>query len=624
MLRQGIALEASSSFSRQRRGRGGLVPSLFHSTENRIIIGSSSIRSIVSSGRRQYSICTPQLQQQQQSLSAAFSSSYTSLLTSSRDSTHNNNYIIKTTNLRGVQNNFHTSTSLYYDDEGGGLKPKKASASRKSKRYRNNRKKKKNNHETLKPYEHKTHGETGRLIMTKSHLDNMITSSSSSDGDHEIMKSIISKDTIDRAKNLVHNAQTKELLKFKYEHVTEGRTQHDTLFFATLRSVVDTSYLHLNGNNSNNNNNTMKMSVELVNTGAARSKKYAETLAALDLILNLKSELDIDIVHNPIPDVKQRKKMLREEQFKLNVQRSQMILEVLNVSRPTFDTIESSHNDDYYDYTTTGNHYVNNGYISQVRFYIRGTPIEVVGNVGRSKAEAEGNALLAATESNGILEQYVGLKKMNEIRNQIDASPGGHVAALHISPLPEEALEVMMNALGSNEEHWERMERHAEMKVRYDEEFHRRQQQTLSLRQQADAMTTGTNDDEGGGGEGMSKLMNQKSNEIFMKEEESRMEKATDDPEGKQGKMKSVRDALPIKVIQNDLIDALKSQQVVVVSGGTGSVSLYIVISILSRWFFLFPPLLYLLILHMLSILIFFVISIIYRRVNQLNVHNIS
>jgi len=237
------------------------------------------------------------------------SSSCTSLLTSSRDSTHNNNYIIKTaTNLRGVQNNFHTSTSLFYDDEGGGLKPKKASASRKSKRYRNNRKKKKkNNHETLKPYEHKTHGETGRLIMTKSHLDNMITSSSSDD-DHEIMKSILSKDTIDRAKNLVHNAQTKELLKFKYEHVTEGRTQHDTLFFATLRSVVDTSYLHLNGNNSNNNNNTMKMSVELVNTGAARSKKYAETLAALDLILNLKSESDIDIIHNPIPDVKQCKK----------------------------------------------------------------------------------------------------------------------------------------------------------------------------------------------------------------------------------------------------------------------------------------------------------------------------
>ena len=80
--------------------------------------------------------------------------------------------------------------------------------------------------------------------------------------------------------------------------------------------------------------------------------------------------------------------------------------------------------------------------------------------------------------------------------------------------------------------------------------------------------------------------MNQKSNEIFMKEEESRMEKATDDPEGKQGKVKSVRDALPIKVIQNDLIDALKSQQVVVVSGGTGSVSLYIVISILSCWVF--------------------------------------
>lgn len=60
-------------------------------------------------------------------------------------------------------------------------------------------------------------------------------------------------------------------------------------------------------------------------------------------------------------------------------------------------------------------------------------------------------------------------------------------------------------------------------------------------------------------------------NEAFAREERARAERAAEDPEGRQGAMKSVRDALPIKKIRDGLIDALKCGQVVVVSGGTGS-----------------------------------------------------
>ena len=51
----------------------------------------------------------------------------------------------------------------------------------------------------------------------------------------------------------------------------------------------------------------------------------------------------------------------------------------------------------------------------------------------------------------------------------------------------------------------------------------------------------------------------------------TRANKALQDPDGKQGRMKSIRDALSIKAIRQGLLDELKTEQVVVVSGGTGS-----------------------------------------------------
>ncbi|KAL7540793.1 hypothetical protein ACHAXR_010394 [Thalassiosira sp. AJA248-18] len=415
-------------------------------------------------------------------------------------------------------------------------------------------------------YQHRTHGETGRPIMTKELLDDMLLSSP--------QLSLLPKDVVfDNAKSWIHKAQSKMLFHQKYEHVAEG-PQHDKLFFATLRTTVDTRSTDDIANDTTTTatsttatTTTTANTIELVTTGAARSKKRAETLAASDLIANF-AELGIDI-RNP-PDLAKMKKTLTEERFKSNVQRAQMILEVLNVSWPTFETLEQ-----HASSSSSGKSGKKQlmGYVSNVRFYCRGAPISSSSEeLGRSKAEAEGRALLAATAPGSVLEEFVGVRKMDELRDLIESSPAGHVAALHVPPLPDEALDVLANAMGSYADHVERMEMHAERKVWYEQEFHERRMRRQ--RQKNNSSGVGRVEWGGDGGAFRDKSRNDtmaQINETFAREEQSRREKADANPEGKQGQMKIIRDALPIKAIRDDLIDALKSQQVVVVSGGTGS-----------------------------------------------------
>ena len=68
------------------------------------------------------------------------------------------------------------------------------------------------------------------------------------------------------------------------------------------------------------------------------------------------------------------------------------------------------------------------GYISDVQFYCCGVPIRectVMDELAQSKAEAEGRALLSATASGSILEKFLGLPKMNDMRNFIEHCPRG-------------------------------------------------------------------------------------------------------------------------------------------------------------------------------------------------------
>ena len=487
---------------------------------------------------------------------------------SPRPNTYNNNYY-----AFNSSNNFHTSSIVY------------RKRSSKTQRRRRKRKETQQLSNVVDPYTAPLDGKqstvslhenesasssTGRRpVMTNERINDILSSSQ-----RDTLPIAIDKHMTDNAKQIVHNLQGKMLFKQHYTHTAEaGRQSHNQYFYATLHTTMDQECIKPGGGGSSSS------TIELINIGAARSKKRAETLAAADLLVNMIVELGIDI-HNP-PDISRALKEQKDIQFKDNVQKAQMILEVLNVSRPMFDTEEYTSNDTGGENGGSGSGSGSaNGFISTMHFYCRGTPIFAYSTeldvIGRSKAEAEGYAMLAATTPGSILEQFVGKKKMDSIRNQIEGSPAGHVAGLHIPPLPEEALDILMDVgLGDNAEHWERMEEHAMLKKRYDEEYYQRQQQTLT-----------TQSDNGKSLRELIDIVNKKSeydddlkklNDVFRKEEETRNEKALSNPEGKQGQMKSIRDALPIKAIQEDLIDALKSQQVVVVSGGTGSVSFCVI-----------------------------------------------
>ena len=387
------------------------------------------------------------------------------------------------------------------------------------------------------------YGENGRAIMNAERIQNEILSESSLSP----VTTLIPQDVEKQAKNYVHNAQRKMLFQQRYSHFARG-PPHNKLFYTTLHTTIDEAcfdgipdFTHYIENNHLTISSDGK-TIEFLNTGASRLKKQAETLAAADLIVQL-AELNIDI-RNP-PNIFAIRKTQEEEKFKSRMQRAQMILELLNTSRPRFETNE--HPD---------------GWESRVKFYCRGVPIEADATFGRSKAEAEGRALVAVTEPDGPLEYFIGQQKMNEIKAFIEDAPAGHVAALHVPELPDEALDRLMNAIGSRSDHMERMEEHAMVKKMYEEDFKERRlrmQQKQSQRMKSKRNRFAENNIE------------MEENDTFLQEEKARAEKASNDPEGKQGKMKSIRDALPIKAIQQDLIEALKTQQVVVVSGGTGS-----------------------------------------------------
>jgi HrpA-like RNA helicase len=184
---------------------------------------------------------------------------------------------------------------------------------------------------------------------------------------------------------------------------------------------------------------------------------------------------------------------------------------------------------------------------------------------GRSKAEAEGRALLAATARGSTLEDFVGRRKMDTIRNAIASSPAGLVAALHVPPLPDDALDALTNALGSREDRNERMDRHDEAMSR-----HRRLLDSRGKKLSSRGRDRRSERGENVSSRDVASRMKIR-NDVFIAEERSREEEAASDPDGRLGRMKNDRESLPIRTIRHDLVESLRSRRVVIVSGGTGS-----------------------------------------------------
>lgn len=296
--------------------------------------------------------------------------------------------------------------------------------------------------------------------------------------------------------------------------------------------------------------------VEFVTMGAAPTKKKAELLAAMDALAVL-HEMGVEDVKNPPNLVQTRMDQARKLQSQLQAQakehaqelykndlaKAQMLLEILGGSKPKFqaEMVEGA----------------KNVWTATVSLHLRGNLLSITGNPAPRKAQAEGNALIALVES-PELEDIVGKQAIELYHQLMKASPADHIVALRIPPIADDFLESMQKTVGTKQEQVRREKLHflarEEFEWAFEEQAQQQQQQS--------------------GRKHRKKRYHQQPervNAVLQQEEERRATKVLENPTGKEATMKQLRDALPISQIRQGLIDALESQQVIVVSGGTGS-----------------------------------------------------
>ena len=362
-----------------------------------------------------------------------------------------------------------------------------------------------------------THMDHGRQTMTQHRMDND--------------SSIKAFEVGQFPKQTIHNAKQAMLFQLRYEHVVQGR-KNDKMYLATTIATIDRSLLPNVPDSVTfvRDDNSGTSMVELMTTGAARSKGQAEKLACVDLIAYL-HECGVD-ARKP-PNVQALRHMEEQERFKVELRNAQMLLELCHASNPHYVTSTSKHKT-----------------IAKVTIYLDGQQLTAEAS-GPSIAVAQSKALVEASKSLESLEAVTGRTRIQEFKKFIQDSPGGHVAALHVNPLADEIFEELEDSIGTPSDHSSRMERFAEMKSEFEASFHPRPQRSFRNKLIQNHSST--------------------TNAAFKEEEHARLKKATENQEGKQGKMKAIRDALPITAIRQTLIDALQTNQVLVVSGGTGS-----------------------------------------------------
>jgi hypothetical protein len=146
---------------------------------------------------------------------------------------------------------------------------------------------------------------------------------------------------------------------------------------------------------------------------------------------------------------------------------------------------------------------------------------------GGSKAEAESKAIIAA--AGAPLQAAVGTNLAKGYESLFQESPGGHVAALSVDPLPDDCIDELMDSLGSPSEHAKRMKYYATIKAEFGERF-------KSAKEKRSRNLHGNNNRNTGNA--------QATNAAFLLLETTRAKKAREDPDGKQGRMKAIRDAL--------------------------------------------------------------------------------
>jgi ATP-dependent RNA helicase DHX36 len=367
--------------------------------------------------------------------------------------------------------------------------------------------------------------------------------------------------SIDESKNLLHFLQQKMSFKQKLTFSTSGPA-HQSRFVSTLEVPIQSAvFASLNVLPS-----SAKVEGDLVTFvggGVAYSKRESTALAALDI---LKQLLESGINPKNPPNMAE----LKEAAMKKRIQNAQALLELVDSSRPQIDI--SKRQDGRAGFQATLSCFVDGG-----------KKLDGLGH-GKSKSEAEGNALLNASEE--PLRELLGENVMKRLKKVMDESPGGHVATLRIQALPDEAVEVLVNAMGSPDEHDARV---LALKTECEQLEQRREEKEARNAENGGSTPSWRKKDENLN-EYLFKSKNpedlSKAEEILAKkfrderalaskeilqEELERERKAKEDENSEEAKMARFRGKLPIIELKEDLLKALETQSVVVVSGGTGT-----------------------------------------------------
>jgi len=366
--------------------------------------------------------------------------------------------------------------------------------------------------------------------------------------------------SVDDSKNVLHFVQQKMLFKQKISYQTSG-PPHSRRFVSTLEVPIQSAAfqsLDVLPSSATVNGDV----VTFMGGGIAFTKRESSSLAALDI---LKQLLESGIDPKAPPSIAK----MKEKEMKERIQNAQTLLELVDSSRPSINI--SKRRDGKAGFEAMLSCFVDGG-----------KKLEGLG-YGKSKSEAEGNALLNASEE--PLRELLGENVMKRLEKVIADSPGGHVATLRIQALPYEAVEVLVNAMGSPDEHDARV-----MALKTEcEELERRREAREARNAESGGNTNwrkkGENLNEylfkSKNAEDLSKaeeiLVNKyreeqtKASHDILQEEIERERRAEEDKDSEEAKMARFREKLPILELKEDMLKALETQSVVVVSGGTGT-----------------------------------------------------
>ena len=310
---------------------------------------------------------------------------------------------------------------------------------------------------------------------------------------------------------------------------------------------------------------------EIYGGGLDFNKAQAQRLAILDAFRSIRAASAGAIDPHDPPNVVRMVKDALKAQQKERADEGRLMLELVNSSRPSVE------------YKAKGARWE-----ATVSAYVDGgKKVESVG-VGSGKGEAE-DAAYGALVDGGVLRAVVGAGRHDALRELVERSPGGSVAALRVPPLPDDAMDALIEAMGTPEDHDARMRAWREAEERAMERY------MLRAEEEEEAITDANSNSNSSGGTAadavdggyrrrkeatsgaparrpvLDEATRREVNERFVAEEAARAMAADADPDSPEAKMRETRDALPIAKIKAELCEALRTSPVVVVSGGTGS-----------------------------------------------------